>query len=116
MIQKTQIALIENIQGAFSYLDDGRRAVSSYREDIERLCEFEIVDGVWGPKLNPDGTFAMRITDDDLMGPVNETTGLRPMAPFEFGAQDLANAIFGTFSMLATIPSELGLLIGKVRR
>ena len=66
---KPRPLMINGMRSALGYLDDGRRQVTAYYVDMERLCEFETLeDGTWQPKMNPDGTFAMRITDDDLMG------------------------------------------------
>ncbi len=95
---------ISDVQQALAKIDDGARQIGGLFWQASRLCEFENGADGWQPKRTPDGLFVMLVTDEDLQA-----------MNFNMTAQQLGAALFGAVDLMASIPTELADLIGRVR-
>ena len=115
LLSSDQDMLSEFSQGC-AMLDRAKRNILGLYPDWERIFAMEVKpDGSWGPKLDENGLFISRLTDDDLMGQIDEATGLRPMSPFRFGVQELGQFVFGITQTFSQLPSELNIMLGTIR-
>lgn len=104
MDSKAISGFISHIKQALAKIDEGARDIGGLYWQASRICQFENGEQGWTPVINPDGTFAMIVTDDDLkaMG-------------FTMTAQELGAALFGAVELMGSIPTELADLIGRIR-
>ena len=96
---------ISQIRQTLAQIDEGARNIGGIYWQASRICQFTNDPKLgWSPIINPVGTFAMLVTDEDLKS-----------MNFNMTAQELGQVLFGTVDVMASIPTELADLIGKVR-
>ena len=96
---------VSDIQQALAKIDSGARLIGGLLWQASRICQFtNDAERGWIPVVNPDGSFAMTVTDEDLFA-----------MGFNMTAQELGAALFGAVDLMAAIPTDLADLIGRVR-
>lgn len=96
---------ISRSRQALASIDDGARQLGGIFWQASRICQFtQDSERGWIPVVNPAGSFAMTVTDDDLLA-----------MGFNMIAQEFGAALFGAVDLMAAIPTDLADLIGRVR-